>query len=368
MKKRILILVTFVAIMMLAGCARDNVPDGPTGPVIVLDDVVDNYQTNLDIEEIVTLEDFNAGVASVLDDESNYEESLEDYMQSTDEIPDDITCEPEQAVVTEDQIVVDFEDEEFHPLPCEEPEYNESLSSCDDDIEPEFYNYEEVMNSNNTEYKVTASSLNVRMDVNSDSEKLGALPYGTRIIPKSFINGWAKIDYNNQEAFVKMEYLEEYVGLGNNLSSQGSDYVIVINPHYNTLDIYYQNETLKNLSCATGKASTPSPQGCFTISNKCVNPYYSKTNCPGGDPNNPLGKRWMGLSVPGTGGSTYGIHGTNDESSIGNNASHGCIRMHNADVEEVYDVLPIGTTVIICDCELDDATIAASYGILLTMK
>ena len=72
-----------------------------------------------------------------------------------------------------------------------------------------------------------------------------------------------------------------------------------------------------------GKPSTPSPVGTFTIERRVMNPTYSHDGrvVPPG-PNNPVGTRWMGLSIRG-----YGIHGTNVPSSIGKAASHGCIRM-----------------------------------------
>ncbi|WP_242848761.1 L,D-transpeptidase family protein [Syntrophomonas palmitatica] len=63
-----------------------------------------------------------------------------------------------------------------------------------------------------------------------------------------------------------------------------------------------------------------------------------KTMNPGG----PFGARWMRLSVPWGG---YGIHGTNNPKSIGKAVSHGCIRMYNKDVIEIYDLTPIGTPV-----------------------
>ena len=59
-------------------------------------------------------------------------------------------------------------------------------------------------------------------------------------------------------------------------------------------------------------------------------------------PNNPLGTRWMGLSAPGV-----GIHGTDEPSSIGWNASHGCIRMQVVDSEWLFDHVRVGTTVFI---------------------
>jgi lipoprotein-anchoring transpeptidase ErfK/SrfK len=64
---------------------------------------------------------------------------------------------------------------------------------------------------------------------------------------------------------------------------------------------------------------------------------------PGGSPNNPMGVAAMTLS----GGGQYAIHGTNNEGSIGGFVSHGCIRMHNADIEELYSRVSIGTRVVV---------------------
>jgi hypothetical protein len=57
-----------------------------------------------------------------------------------------------------------------------------------------------------------------------------------------------------------------------------------------------------------------------------------------------FGARWLGLNVL---WGTYGIHGTNDEGRIGQSVSHGCIRMHNRDVIELFDLVDVGTPVII---------------------
>jgi lipoprotein-anchoring transpeptidase ErfK/SrfK len=64
---------------------------------------------------------------------------------------------------------------------------------------------------------------------------------------------------------------------------------------------------------------------------------------PGGSPSNPMGVAAMTLS----GGGQYAIHGTNNEGSIGGFVSHGCIRMHNADIEELYSRVSIGTRVVV---------------------
>jgi lipoprotein-anchoring transpeptidase ErfK/SrfK len=63
----------------------------------------------------------------------------------------------------------------------------------------------------------------------------------------------------------------------------------------------------------------------------------------GGSPGNPMGVAAMTLS----GGGQYAIHGTNNEGSIGHFVSHGCIRMHNADVQDLYGRVSVGTRVVV---------------------
>ncbi len=103
----------------------------------------------------------------------------------------------------------------------------------------------------------------------------------------------------------------------------------------------------KTFNIASGKKAGLTPTGTFEIMTKIENPWYSAKGIPGGDPRNPLGSRWLGLSVPDTQGTKYGIHGTNAPSSIGTNASAGCIRMLNEDVEWLYNAVPAGTKVTI---------------------
>jgi L,D-transpeptidase ErfK/SrfK len=93
---------------------------------------------------------------------------------------------------------------------------------------------------------------------------------------------------------------------------------------------------------AVGKPSTPSPEGTMTVINRVKNPTWfgpgGKVVGPGGA--NPVGTRWIGLSRKG-----YGIHGTNEPASIGKAASHGCIRMRNRDVEQLFDLVETGAVV-----------------------
>jgi L,D-transpeptidase ErfK/SrfK len=107
-------------------------------------------------------------------------------------------------------------------------------------------------------------------------------------------------------------------------------YHIIIDLDKKELTLLDGPQFLYTWPVAVGKPSTPSPVGQWRIIQKIEN--------PGG----PFGTRWMRLSVP---WGAYGIHGTNNPSSIGKAVSHGCIRMYNEDVEVLYGIVPLGTRV-----------------------
>ncbi|MDT8900726.1 L,D-transpeptidase family protein [Anaeroselena agilis] len=117
---------------------------------------------------------------------------------------------------------------------------------------------------------------------------------------------------------------------------------IVLNLPSRTLEFYAGGELVKTYPVAIGKPSTPSPLGNFAIFEKEVDPWWFPPRTgevvPSG-PHNPLGYRWMGFAP------MYGIHGTNAPWAIGLAVSNGCIRMREADVEELYEVVPCGTPV-----------------------
>jgi lipoprotein-anchoring transpeptidase ErfK/SrfK len=109
------------------------------------------------------------------------------------------------------------------------------------------------------------------------------------------------------------------------------------------LAVIEQGQVLKTYPVAVGARGTPSPDGDFVIINHAKDPTYrhgDKEIAPGKD--NPLGTRWMGLSLKG-----YGIHGTNVQSSVGQAISHGCFRMRRQDVEELYALVQVGDTVMV---------------------
>ena len=122
---------------------------------------------------------------------------------------------------------------------------------------------------------------------------------------------------------------------------------ILINKSNNTLYHFIENTIIRRYPVATGKTPSFTPEGKFTIVSKAINPAWGGagrfTPVRGGAPNNPLGKRWMGLSI--RGGGWYGIHGNSDNGSIGRYISLGCIRMINEDVEYLYELINIGTPV-----------------------
>jgi lipoprotein-anchoring transpeptidase ErfK/SrfK len=116
---------------------------------------------------------------------------------------------------------------------------------------------------------------------------------------------------------------------------------IVVNIPDRELALLEDGRVVKIYPVAVGAASTPSPVGAFTIAARIPNPtWYGPHKIVPPGKTNPLGPRWIGLSRKG-----YGIHGTSAPNSIGHAASHGCIRMRNADVEELFGKVQIGDTV-----------------------
>ncbi|MDR5659491.1 L,D-transpeptidase family protein [Serpentinicella sp. ANB-PHB4] len=130
------------------------------------------------------------------------------------------------------------------------------------------------------------------------------------------------------------EYYYEYKEWENQMITENPEYEdvkIIVDIAVNKLYLLNGNELLKSYPVASGKLKTPSPIGSWKI--------VSKSKWGGG-----FGTRWMGLNVP---WGKFGIHGTNRPTSIGQNASAGCIRMNNNDVEDLYKYVKHGTPVAI---------------------
>jgi lipoprotein-anchoring transpeptidase ErfK/SrfK len=128
--------------------------------------------------------------------------------------------------------------------------------------------------------------------------------------------------------------------------------VITVDKAHFKLRLFKQLKFSKAYGVAVGQPAYPTPSGLFHIVNKQVDPTWSVPNSPwagelqgttvdGGSAANPLKARWMGII------NGVGIHGTGEDYSIGSAASHGCIRMHVADVKDLYPRVPVGTPVLI---------------------
>ena len=127
---------------------------------------------------------------------------------------------------------------------------------------------------------------------------------------------------------------------------------IIVDKSANMLYWYRKGRFRARYPVATGREPHFTPEGDFTVAVKIADP-------PGQDALKPaLGVRWLGLAVPldadkrpkpqderAPAGQKYGIHGTDEPESIGEHASGGCIRMRNADIEQLYEQVSLGTVV-----------------------
>jgi lipoprotein-anchoring transpeptidase ErfK/SrfK len=129
---------------------------------------------------------------------------------------------------------------------------------------------------------------------------------------------------------------------------------LIVNIPARKIALVEGGKVLKIYSVGVGKKSTPSPGGSFHIASHVVNPTYSHAGkVVGPGPANPVGTRWMSIGYKG-----YGIHGTNHPESVGHAASHGCIRMRNHDVEELFPLVRVGDEVdLITDPTPEEASL-----------
>ncbi|MDP7063305.1 MAG: L,D-transpeptidase family protein [Planctomycetota bacterium] len=111
--------------------------------------------------------------------------------------------------------------------------------------------------------------------------------------------------------------------------------------------LYADGAPIRLYTVSMGKKGEPTPLGSFTFSTDLLEEpiYYPAggTSVPYGNPDNPLGERWMGFQED----RQYGIHGTNSEETIGSFESGGCIRMHNADAIALFELIGAGLKVTI---------------------
>jgi lipoprotein-anchoring transpeptidase ErfK/SrfK len=138
----------------------------------------------------------------------------------------------------------------------------------------------------------------------------------------------------------------DVVRVGQKLRIWPEKFSVTVSKSQNVLILKSDEEILKVYSVSTG-ANNSTPVGTFKIVNKIQDPvWYKDTGAviPSESPENALGSRWLGFDIKG-----YGIHGTLQPDKIGQQVTAGCVRMRNADVEELYKILPYNTEVVIGD-------------------
>ncbi len=115
------------------------------------------------------------------------------------------------------------------------------------------------------------------------------------------------------------------------------------------VNVYQGSHKVKSYAIAVGRAGWETPIGTYTVKQKIRNPTWvhplNGSVVPGGDPENPLGRFWIGFWTDGK--NWIGFHGTPNPESVGTAASHGCIRMYNRDVEELFSKVSLGTEVTV---------------------
>lgn len=125
-----------------------------------------------------------------------------------------------------------------------------------------------------------------------------------------------------------------------NPSTQPTRRIVVSFPDHK-LALLEGDRVIKIYDVAVGAPVSPSPAGEFQIAKRLENPtYYRPGVVIGPGKENPLGTRWMGLNVKG-----FGIHGTNRPDSVGKDSSHGCIRLRNRDIEDLFSRVRVGDRV-----------------------
>ena len=134
----------------------------------------------------------------------------------------------------------------------------------------------------------------------------------------------------------------DMIRAGQKLRIPKTSFSVLVDKSQNILTLKNGEEVVKVYTCSTGRDGI-TPIGTFRIVNRLVDPVWKGIVAPG-DPKNPLGTRWLGFDLP-----QYGIHGTNEPETIGQAVTDGCVRLANNDVEELFTLLPEGTSVTVVE-------------------
>jgi len=125
-------------------------------------------------------------------------------------------------------------------------------------------------------------------------------------------------------------------------------YKVVVDLSEAKVYTYWGNQAMTSYPVAVGQPGWETPVGTFKVQKKLRNPVWQqpitgeliKTG-----PENPLGNRWIGFWSDER--HHIGFHGTNNEELVGQQVSHGCLRMRNTDIQALYEQVVIGTPIVV---------------------
>jgi lipoprotein-anchoring transpeptidase ErfK/SrfK len=144
--------------------------------------------------------------------------------------------------------------------------------------------------------------------------------------------------------------VDRFVHPGQKLRVPTESVSIVVDREARWLLYQFGTEVAAAFEVAIGRPDHETTAGRYVVDKLEEKPMWfpeGREPVPFGDPRNPLGTRWIGW-VPIEGGKAgLGIHGTNEPATVGSAASDGCVRMHDADIETLYKIVPRGTPVLV---------------------
>jgi lipoprotein-anchoring transpeptidase ErfK/SrfK len=192
---------------------------------------------------------------------------------------------------------------------------------------------------------MTVSAVSVT-DAKSGRRLAGQKSLGNRI-ERAFTRAGAKRKLRASTATVKPKQTEEDVWAAHPT-------VVTVSHDAKRVTVFDHGKVTARYHVAVGDPKYPTPYGQFAVQSMQKNPTWNVPNSewagdlagktiPGGDPRNPLVARWIGFD------GSVGFHGTKDLASLGQAASHGCVRMDPKDVKDLYTRLQVGTPVLVGD-------------------
>ncbi len=145
----------------------------------------------------------------------------------------------------------------------------------------------------------------------------------------------------------KANRIRGYIQPGDKLRIPTDEVSVLVDLEGRLLVFLFDGEAACAWKVGVGRPGEETLEGDFTVGVKLEDPMWTRVGqapVPASDPKNPLGTRWITWMRDGR-KTSYGFHGNNDPASIGQADSEGCIRMHNPEVEVLFEILPVGAPI-----------------------